>query len=136
MLSLAACSPTPTPESVATDLGDVIADRLAAPLRLAAQGGGLGASDELAGAAEIVLEELPVPEGAARVTPGRWSQYYAAEDDAQVATVLVVVPADEDGDPFCVAVTVHSTGRVDARPVPGDPANRCEDAALIDLIDQ
>lgn len=132
---MAACaSRIPSPEAVAEELGGAVAARLAGPLRLAARGDDSG-SDALARATENVVDDLVVPEGAARVIEGRWTEWYVDDDEAQFSTVFVVVPSDDDGDQYCVAVTVHSNGRVAARPEPGDPMDRCADVALIGLLE-
>lgn len=128
----AACSPEDGSALVADELGDSVAVQVAGALRSAVRTASTFAIERVTA---NLPDVLPLPDGVERLEVGRWTETYADSEQAQFATAFAVVPVDDSDDPYCVAVTVHSSGRVAARVASGDALDKCADTPLIDLLE-
>lgn len=132
VVMVAACSSGNSSVLVADELGDSVAVHVVGALRSATR---LVSTEPIERATANLPDAPPLPDGVERLEIGRWIDSYADERQAQFAAVFAVVPVEESEEPYCVAVTVHSSGQVAARPASGDALDACADVPLIDLLD-
>jgi hypothetical protein len=115
---------------VAESIGNAVAERLAAPVEIAATASSAESFDILNEALVEALADLSLPKGVSRVIPGDPS-LAVVEGLASFSVALVVVPHDDPR--FCMVLAVASDGRVVTGFDPGDPRDNCRDTELIDL---
>ena len=121
-------------QEVADYVGGAVAANLEAPVQeLARSGSGDAAGEALEGLVDRTLDDLEVPSGVSRFTEGSGIGWHYESGAAWVATAVVVIPETDPADRYCVAIGVHSDGRVIARPSSADPFSGCGDAREADF---
>lgn len=125
-------SPLSSEAEVSAAVGQIVASHLAQPLRVAALGNlRQQPTAELREAMDEILDDLPVPDSVAQVERGAWGESLVEPGFASVAMLLVIHL--EDSPSFCMSFAAASDGRTVARPTPGNPNERCEDASMTTL---
>lgn len=127
---LAACTDSGMErQEVADYVGGAVAANLEEPVQeLARNGDGDAAGEALDGLVDRTLDDLEVPSGVSRFMEGSSIGWHYENGAAWVSTAVVVIPEGDSADPYCVAIGVHSDGRVITRPSSADPFSGCGDA--------
>lgn len=132
---LAACTDSGmSRQEVADYVGGAVAANLEGPVQeLAGSGDGDAAGEAFDGLVDRTLDDLEVPSGISRFMEGSGIGWHVEGDSAWVATAVVVIPEGDPADPYCIAIGVHSDGRVITRPSSADPLSGCGDAREADF---
>lgn len=127
---LAACTDSGTSrQEVADYVGEAVAANLEDPVQeMARSGDSDTAGEAFDGLVDRTLDDLEVPSGVSRLMEGSSIGWHYVDGAAWVSTSVVVVPEGDPADPYCIAIGVHSDGRVITRPSSADPIERCADA--------
>ncbi|MFP3883544.1 MAG: hypothetical protein ACLFRT_10965 [Actinomycetota bacterium] len=131
-----ACTGTTERQEVADEIAHALAESFLQPLQELAHGGtnsGDDTSEILDKLVDQTLDELPPPPGVRRLMEGRGVGIHQEADTAWATTTVVVVPSSDPSEPYCVAVGVHSDGRVEATHSSGEPLDPCSGANYIDF---
>lgn len=127
---LAACTDSGVDrQEVADYVGGAVAANLEEPVQeLARNGDGDAAGEAFDGLVDRTLDDLEVPSGFSRFMEGSGIGWHYENGAAWVSTAVIVIPEGNPADRYCIAIGVHSDGRVITRPSSADPLSGCGDA--------
>lgn len=126
---VAACSGEDSSrQEIADYVGDAVAAELQGPVQDLAQRGSSGAGETFEGLVDEVLDGLETPSGVLRLMEGSGIGWHVEDGAAWASTSVVVVPDDDPSDPYCLAIGVHSDGRMITQPSLADPRDGCAGA--------
>lgn len=130
---VAACNGEVTSrQEVADYVGEAVAAEMRGPVQDLAQRGS-GATDPFEGLVDEVLDGLEMPSGVLRLMEGSGIGWHVEDGAAWASTSVVVVPDDDPSDPYCLAIGVHSDGRMITQASPADPRDGCAGAREADF---